>query len=148
DFYNNTIYFDDDTNVPGDRSSIFRGLFTNNSNTDQAEIYNNIIYLSQPNGSGDHGGIQLIDYPSSQNPANPQSIFKNNLVYTTANIEDCCYNTALSTNNIIDEDPAFINATIKNFELEETSPAKNAGLNGEDLGAFGGSYTFNLDITN
>ena len=56
------------------------------------------------------------------------------------------YNTGV--NNQIDVDPLFVNVSSTTFDyaydyhLQATSPGKNAGTDGTDIGIYGGAYPF------
>ena len=61
---------------------------------------------------------------------------------------DIPYGNNVGSNNIINQNPKFVNAVgydfnlNENFNLQESSPALNAGNDGKDLGIYGGSEPF------
>ena len=79
-----------------------------------------------------------------------QCVFNNNLSTSTQALP---YGTNTGSNNIVSTNPQFVNAPGNNFiwsddyHLQETSPAKGAGIGGVDIGIFGGANPFPNDYT-
>ena len=76
--------------------------------------------------------------------------FYNNLTSTNHTLP---YGNNYGSNNIWNQSPLFVNANNYNFNwvddyhLQSTSPAKNAGTDGRDLGIYGGAIPFPDDYT-
>jgi hypothetical protein len=78
-------------------------------------------------------------------------VFNNNLTYQTA-FDVIITGTNTGSNNIIGQDPLFINHNssasplyqpeLYNYRLQLLSPGHNAGTDGQDIGPYGNSYTF------
>lgn len=101
----------------GSQSDAFVGL-TNSS------IHNNIFYGSSPQGAAN-------------------STFNNNISYSNSNTS-LPYGTNNGINNKVDVDPLFTTYTggafsyDHDYHLQSTSPGKNAGTDGTDIGLYGG----------
>lgn len=101
----------------GSQSDAFLGL-TNSS------IHNNIFYGTSPQGAAN-------------------STFNNNISYSNSNTT-LPYGTNNGINNKVDVDPLFTVYTggafnyAHDYHLQATSPGKNAGTDGTDIGLFGG----------
>lgn len=72
------------------------------------------------------------------------STFQNNLTYGTTN-NSLPYATNSGSNNLVGVDPQFVNAiggigfnTQNDYRLQNSSPAKDAGTDGTDIGLYGG----------
>ncbi|MBI3500294.1 MAG: hypothetical protein HY063_00720 [Bacteroidetes bacterium] len=97
--------------------------FTNVSN---ALITNNIFSGSTPHGTNVNANV-----------------FDNNITYQTAN-DSIPFGTNTGTGNFISQNPQYVNAPSNTFNysydysLAATSPGKNAGTDGTDIGVFGG----------
>jgi len=88
--------------------------------------------------------------PTSTNGSYQRNAFLNNLTFGTSNdalppVGNGVGNTG--SNNIVGQNPLFVNApyntiyaSTMDFNLQTTSPAKNAGSDGTDIGITGGAY--------
>jgi len=113
------------------KNNLFFKPFSYSNNT----ISNNIFYGVSPTGSNN-------------------SSFKNNLSYAsgksiTTNFDFSSNN--IDTNNVENQDPKFVDmpATTSpdfnyahDYHLQSTSPAIGAGVDGTDIGIYGGNYPF------
>ncbi len=83
------------------------------------------------------------------------STIKNNLSYasgsTTVNTSFDYATTNFDTNNVVNQDPKFVNVAVSispsfdyayDYHLQSSSPAIGAGTNGTDIGIYGGDYPF------
>jgi hypothetical protein len=98
-------------------------------------VTNNIFYYAKP------GGFY-------------NSVLKNNLSYANGSTKPTNFDygtTNLDTNNIEAQNPKFTSVTISStpsfdyahdYHLQPTSPAIGAGINGVDIGIYGGNYPF------
>lgn len=80
--------------------------------------------------------------------------FNNNLTYNCLPNNNLPYGSNVGSGNIINQDPLFMNETYKggeyntnnvfsnNYMIQNSSPCKNAGTDGTDIGPSGGSYPF------
>jgi len=75
--------------------------------------------------------------------------FNNNLTYNCVNNNNTLpYGSNVGSGNIINQDPVFLNVTgspfalTNNYMVHTSSPCKNAGTDGTDIGPSGGSYPF------
>lgn len=141
EIYNNTFY-------KVDNGITVRGMIN-------VKVYNNIFDTV--------GGITFaLEGPTGYGNVNGVSLFNNNLYYAGAQIwaldrygvnaqylrslsawQAASSNTSTDslpaskdTNAVVGLIPQYIGAT-NNFHLKATSPAKRAGINGEDIGAYG-----------
>ena len=102
-----------------------------------AVIENNIFYASEPQGC-------------------TECTFTNNLTYANFNNELIGENSnnpgSVGSGNIINQDPQFVQYDggvfewTDDFNLKSESPAIGAGISGTDLGIYGGSYPWNIDV--
>jgi hypothetical protein len=100
-----------------------------------AVVANNIFYGCSPTSNGG-----LFE----------NNLFSNNLSFGTTNNALPPAGTGFGntgSNNIINQDPLFVNAAYNtvfastmDFNLQPSSPAKNAGSDGTDIGITGGAY--------
>ena len=74
-------------------------------------------------------------------------IFSHNLAFDNSNADFIASGTNSASNNLDDVDPMFVlyqagagNYLTNDYHLQPGSPAIGAGLNGEDLGIYGGNY--------
>ena len=82
--------------------------------------------------------------------------FTNNLTYANFNNELIGENSnnpgSVGSGNIINQDPQFVNYDggvfeyTDDFNLQTGSPAIGAGISGVDVGIYGGSYPWNIDV--
>ena len=136
-FSNNIISNSGNNSKVIDNSLISNNLFISvNSGTQfrainftNCTLKNNILYLS--------------------NPRNMYScVVKNNLLYCSGS--DSSFNISSTYNNIEGQDPLFTDITedstqfdyVNDYHLLASSPGKNAGTDGTDVGIYGGSYPF------
>ncbi len=99
-------------------------------------VSNNLFYGCAPNTSNTG--------PFERN------VFTNNLSFGTTNNALPPAGTGVGntgSNNLVNQDPLFVNApyntaytTTMDFRLQASSPAKNAGSDGTDIGITGGAY--------
>lgn len=71
--------------------------------------------------------------------------FNNNLTYLCAPSGNLPFGSNVGSDNIIEQDPVFLNVDgafsyANNYGLHSSSPAKNAGTDGTDIGPSGGAY--------
>lgn len=102
-----------------------------------AIVSNNIFYGMAPLGATSGGSYE-------------RNSFTNNLSFGTSNNALPPVGTGVGntgSNNIVNQDPLFVNApyntiyaSTMDFNLQTTSPAKNAGSDGTDIGITGGAY--------
>jgi hypothetical protein len=119
-------------------NNIFTGFHQGSSfdNISNAQFSNNIFFGKSPQGA-------------------TSSIFENNLTFANQNTA-LPYGSNTGQNNIVNQDPVFANIPVNtftfnyayNFQLQPTSPGKNAGADGTDIGIFGGVFPMptNQDI--
>ncbi len=98
---------------------------------------NNIFYKAEPQGCS-------------------ECIFSNNLTFGNDNNNLIGENSenpgSLGTNNIINQDPLFTSyngsgyRNTDDYNLQSGSPAIGAGKDGTDLGIYGGSYPWNIEV--
>jgi len=95
-----------------------------------ANIANNIFSGSSPKGTS-------ID----------NNVFSNNITYHTA-YDTIPFGTNLGSGNFVAKNPQFTNVPANafnynyDFSLKSTSPGKNAGTDGKDIGIYGGTASF------
>lgn len=120
-------------------------------------IRNNLfMYTSAVNNFSGNGMIvennifyRFTPYDNYNNLQN--CVFNNNLTYQT-NVADPVTGSNTGSNNIPGQDPLFVNVDLNsgdlfqpaifNYRLQDLSPGKNAGTDGQDIGPYGGSDTF------
>jgi hypothetical protein len=120
--------------------NVFQSSFVKLNNVKFATITNNIF----ASGSSDF----VFDNGCTSNN------FNNNLS-TTTNVSVTAPTNSFASGpnteagNFVGVNPLFVNVTdltlyaaINNYRLQSTSPVKNAGTDGTDLGIYGGSYPF------
>jgi len=107
------------------KNNIFLRNGNSFSNIDNAIIANNIFYRSSPLG---------CEYCS----------YNNNLTYNTTQ-NTIPYGTNIGSNNIIDDDPLFVDVTTFNidlyfdYHLDTDSPGIDAGTDNTNIGIYGGT---------
>lgn len=124
----------------------------NSSYCSQITVKNNLFLTGNGfEGLNDNGSIIVfsnnIFYESAITGANLSS-FNNNLTFNCPlNNHTIPYGSNVGSGNKINQDPLFLNVTgdfswTNNYTLHSTSPCKNAGTDGTDIGPSGGSYPF------
>jgi hypothetical protein len=111
------------------------------NNVQFATITNNIFAFSSTSGF-------VIDAGTKNNNFN-NNLCTNTTVSAVAPFNSFASNTNTEAGNFVGVDPQFVNVTNlgnydenANYRLQSTSPARNAGTDGTDLGIYGGSYPF------
>lgn len=122
-------------NIAGSRLHVGTIPYYGGASFTDITVVNNIFYGCAPNSSS--GTFE-------------RNIFINNLSFGTTNNALPPAGTGVGntgSNNIVNQDPLFINAPYNtpyavtmDFNLQATSPAKNAGSDGTDIGITGGAY--------
>lgn len=102
------------------------------------EVRNNIVYKTNTNGVC----MRFTAMAQSQGP----HIFRNNLwlqdgksntfTYKGTDVNYASFASGVGETGGLTVNPKFTNAEGNNFTLQSTSPAKGAGTNGKDLGAY------------
>lgn len=134
EFHNNTVVI---AETPPGTYDEYGGILDNPDNN-PAEIYNNIFF--HPDAPYNYRLRVIEDPPDTPNPA---PSFDHNLVYSTANLENSGYDASQAADNIIDQDPEFVNWPDENYCLKASSPAKGAGRSGANMGAIENSFSNN-----
>lgn len=119
-------------------NSRFISSFCVSHSLTDALVTNNIFFGCAPIGA------------SAQSFVLERNSFTNNLSFGTTNNALPPAGTGVGntgSNNIVNQDPLFVNApyntvyaSTMNFNLQASSPAKNAGSDGTDIGITGGAY--------
>jgi len=110
-------------------NNIFLGYYANTSSVfktcNSIILQNNIFYYKTPQGCDN-------------------CAFINNLTYKTAN-DSLPYGTNIGSNNFVNVNPKFVSfpsnvgfAYTYNYQLQTISPVHNSGIDGTDIGIFGG----------
>ena len=127
------------------------GIFSSSS-SNLITVKNNLFLgTSGFQGQNNNGSVVVysnnIFYESAITGAN-LSTFNNNLTFNCPlNNHTIPYGSNVGSGNKINQDPLFLNVTgafswTNNYTLHSTSPCKNAGTDGTDIGPTGGSYPF------
>lgn len=122
-------------NVSGSRLHVGSIPYDGGARFTDIIVTNNIFYGCAPNSSS--GTFE-------------RNVFTNNLSFGTTNNALPPAGTGVGntgSNNIVNQDPLFVNApyntayvSTMDFNLQASSPAKNAGSDGTDIGITGGAY--------
>ncbi len=127
--------------------------FINGSTISGVTVQNNVFYNSAPNGqpSAFFNACSLlviknnIFYNSSPSANISSSIYDNNITYSSSTTY-----SPLGGTNIDNANPLFVNVpnggnylVSHDFHLQATSPGKNAGSDGTDIGYYGGIVQVN-----
>jgi hypothetical protein len=120
--------------------NVFQSSFTKLNNVKFATITNNIF----ASGSSDF----VFDNGCTSNNFNNNASTTTN-VSVTAPTNSFAGGPNTEAGNFVGVNPLFVNVTdltlyaaTNNYRLQSTSPVKNAGTDGTDLGIYGGSYPF------
>jgi len=138
------------------RNNIFSGAYLATSNQSTVLIANNIFFGTPPATAFTTVSNALIANNifsgSSPKGSNVSSnIFSNNITYQTS-YDTIPFGTNTGSGNFVAQNPQFTNAATNDFNysydfsLQATSPGKNAGTDGTDIGIYGGATPF-LDMT-
>jgi hypothetical protein len=108
-------------------NNVFYGRGTGAVAVTNSTIQNNIFFVIAPTGA-------------------TNSTFNNNITYKTGSNE-LPYGNNIGSGNIVNTDPQFINVNMDggpfsydfDFHLKPTSPALGQGINGQDIGVYGGA---------
>jgi hypothetical protein len=140
------------------RNNVFNGVIYNfypGSGGNNIYFDNNLFLVNGYVFTASNRYLQFrnnIFYRADPNSSISSSSFDNNIIYqaysTTNSFPTSNSNT--STNNLNNTDPLFVNFPSAgdyysynyNFNLQSSSPAKNAGSDGKDIGLTGGSGYF------
>ncbi|MDD3878236.1 MAG: right-handed parallel beta-helix repeat-containing protein [Bacteroidales bacterium] len=119
-------------------NNLFTGHYENSSqfqNISNATFSNNIFFGKSPQGV-------------------TSSIFEKNITYGNLSSNALPYGNNVGINNLVNMDPLFTLVAIDNlkylfdyafnYQLMATSPGKNAGTDGTDIGIFGGPFPMPL----
>ena len=133
----------------------------NNSSSDAAIIYNNIIYQTSTSdfwGEGDSAYIAECDHNRLDSPTQITiyAYGANEASYSTLSnwqSSDELYDGSNPGNGSITDDPQFVNSSgtlseLSDFALANDSPCKGAGRNGGDMGADVSTIGVGVDIDN
>ncbi|RYZ20449.1 MAG: hypothetical protein EOO16_16625 [Chitinophagaceae bacterium] len=136
-------------------NNIFNGHFENNSSGTVSDIYfNNCVFLKKTSGPDyalyawkNSTFNNCIFYGKNPTPAVTGSgnNFYNCISYSAANNAF----PGVGSGNLVNTDPLFASyaaagfAYTDNYALQAGSPAKSYGLDGNDLGVYGGTYVWN-----
>lgn len=126
-----------------------------------AVIVRNNLFTLGPGGGGANVGVpgtvttanyctvanNIYASGAQQNISGSYGIFTHNLAFDNSNADFIASGTNSASNNLDDVDPMFVlyqsgvaNYLTNDYHLQPGSPAIGAGLNGEDLGIYGGNY--------
>lgn len=138
------------------RNNIFNGSSVITSNQPTVMIANNIFFASSTPASFITVSNALIannifsgSTPKGANVDN--NTFSNNLTYQTP-YDTIPFGTNTGSGNFVAQNPLFTNVPLNSFNysydfsLQATSPGKNAGTDGTDIGIYGGAMPF-TDMT-
>lgn len=136
------------------QNNIFSGSTIITSNQPTVVISNNIFFGTSPAFSVLNNAIIANNIFSGTSPKGTgvnTNTFSNNITYQTA-YDTIPFGSNTGSGNIIAQDPLYTNVLTNafnysyDFSLQGTSPGKNAGTDGKDLGAYGGAKPF-VDMT-
>lgn len=144
-FSNNIVYTINET-FTGSNNIFINNIIQYSIAVKGALVSNNIFYNFSSNGK--------INTASCT-----ETVFNNNLFYsfTPVTIGDIVYGSNTGTGNLLQQDPKFVTPTLSetlrgydydkpvtgpfaDYHLQNTSPGKNYGTDGKDIGIYGGGY--------
>jgi hypothetical protein len=133
------------------RNNIFKG--TINTSDEPSVLISNNLFLSTSSSGSVFSAIQFATITNNifyqgRDPLGCQfSTFNNNLTYNTPN-NALPYGNNSGAGNFVNVNPQFASVTAGSFNfafdyrLQATSPGKNAGTDGTDIGIYGSIYSF------
>ncbi len=157
----NNIFYPSSVNINNNantiiRNNIFSGAYLATSNQSTVLIANNIFFGTSPATAFTTLSNALIannifsgSSPKGSNVSN--NIFSNNITYQTS-YDTIPFGTNTGSGNFVAQNPQFTNVVTNDFNysydfsLLGTSPGKNAGTDGTDVGIYGGTIPF-ADMT-
>jgi len=154
-FYPSYITLNNNGNVMV-RNNIFSGAYIFSSNKATVLIVNNVFLGFSPATALSTVSNALIANnifmgSSPKGSSVNSNTFSNNITYQTAN-DTIPFGSNTGTGNLVAQNPMFTNLPINSFNygydftLQPTSPGKNAGTDGTDIGVYGGISPF-VDLT-
>ena len=155
-FFNNIIggycYLGNNPNIFISNNIFYQNAKISNSNKASVSIKNN-LFLG--------GGVAIENVENAEISNNicigkysfnnvGLCTFNNNLIYDLYNFPspyELPFGTNIGSGNLINQDPAFLKregdfSLTNNYGLQNSSPCKNTGTDGTDIGPSGGSYPF------
>jgi len=133
-------------------NNIISGQYStfHHSNEPTVMISNNLFFRSPSSYDYiSHATFSNNIFLKCPGPAIQYSFFYNNITYAIGyTCDDLPFGTNIGSGNLNNTDPEFINGNTSNYDpdgnyrLGPTSPGKNAGTDGTDIGIYGGPYPF------
>lgn len=157
----NNIFYPSSINVNNNansiiRNNIFSGAYLATSNQSTVVVTNNIFFGTSPATAFTTVSNALIanNIFSGSSPKGSNisgNVFSNNITYQTS-YDTIPFGTNTGSGNFVAQNPQFTNVISNafnysyDFSLLATSPGKNAGTDGTDVGIYGGPVPF-IDMT-